>query len=58
MDETNILPQYMQTRIAALENDSRREVRKARLIADFIAGMTDASALSAHARLFDAQTRI
>ena len=58
MDETNILPQYMQTRIAALENDSRREARKARLIADFIAGMTDASALSAHARLFDAQTRI
>ena len=57
MDETNILPLYLQKRIAALQVGDVK-TQKARLIADFIARMTDAAALSAHARLFDAQTRI
>ena len=58
MDETNILPLYLQNKIAALNDDADKTRKKARHIADFIADMTDATALSTHARLFDAQTRI
>ncbi|MBR4126858.1 MAG: hypothetical protein IKR09_04725, partial [Alphaproteobacteria bacterium] len=32
--------------------------QKARIIADFVAGLTDASAIELHTRLFDPQVRI
>ena len=51
ISETECLPTEWQQ---ALENNT--EMEKARLVADFIAGMTDRFALLEHKRLFDTST--
>lgn len=51
LTETDCLPTEWQQ---ALENNT--EMEKARLVADFIAGMTDRFALMEHKRLFDTST--
>ena len=52
--ENNILPPQWQLKMR-LCSDSKQ---KARLIADFVAGLTDASAIELHTRLFDPQVRL
>ena len=56
--ENNILPPQWQemARLCPPTADGQRQ--KARLIADFVAGLTDASAIDLHTRLFDPQVRI
>ena len=52
--EPNLLPLSWQRRAERMP-DMRA---KARLTADFVAGLTDASAIELHTRLFDPQVRI
>lgn len=52
--ENNILPPQWQLKVRQC-TDSKQ---KARLIADFVAGLTDASAIELHTRLFDPQVRL
>lgn len=52
MAEPNTLPTQWQAEVAALGGDTDKTVL-ARLVADYIAGMTDRFALAEYARLFD-----
>lgn len=54
LSENNILPPFWQMLIKKASNQSA----KARVIADFIADLTDASAIEMHTRLFNPQVRI
>ena len=54
--EMNILPSFWRAQVESVPDGDVK--RKARLIADFIAGLTDASAIELHTRLFDPQVRI
>lgn len=54
--ETNILPSFWRAQVESVPGGDIK--RRARLIADFIAGLTDASAIELHTRLFDPQVRI
>lgn len=58
LNENDILPPPWQSKVRLCPQGSEGERHKARLIADFIAAMTDASALELHARLFDPQVRL
>lgn len=52
--ENNILPTPWQRKVRQCVDPKQ----KARIIADFVAGLTDASAIELHTRLFDPQVRI
>ena len=52
--ENNILPTLWQHKVRQCAEPKQ----KARIIADFVAGLTDASAIELHTRLFDPQVRI
>ena len=52
--ENNILPTLWQRKVRQCAEPKQ----KARIIADFVAGLTDASAIELHTRLFDPQVRI
>lgn len=54
LSENNILPPFWQGLIKGVSDQSA----KARIIADFIADLTDASAIEMHTRLFNPQVRI
>lgn len=56
--ENNILPPKWQEMARLCPPDADGQKQKARLIADFVAGLTDASAIELHTRLFDPQVRI
>lgn len=56
--ENNILPPQWQKRVAQYPDSEEGRKLKARAIADFVAGLTDASAIELHTRLFDPQVRI
>ena len=56
--EINILPPDWQAKAKACADTHDGRKKKARLIADFVAGLTDASAIELHTRLFDPQVRI
>lgn len=56
--ETNILPPAWQEKARSCPQTAEGETMKARLIADFVAGLTDASAIELHTRLFDPQVRL
>ncbi|MCQ2914483.1 MAG: deoxyguanosinetriphosphate triphosphohydrolase [Alphaproteobacteria bacterium] len=57
--ENNILPPNWQKRIRQLdENSVSFEKQKAIVIADFIASLTDSTAINLHMKLFDPQVRI
>lgn len=56
--ETNILPPAWQEKARSCPKTAEGETMKARLIADFVAGLTDASAIELHTRLFDPQVRL
>ncbi len=56
--ETNILPPAWQKKAQSCPKTAEGETMKARLIADFVAGLTDASAIELHTRLFDPQVRL
>ena len=56
--ENNILPPKWQEMARFCPSDADGQRKKARLIADFVAGLTDASAIELHTRLFDPQVRI
>lgn len=56
--ETNILPPAWQKKARSCPKTAEGETMKARLIADFVAGLTDASAIELHTRLFDPQVRL
>lgn len=53
-NEPNLLPTAWRIKAERLDDDRQR----ARLTADFVAGLTDASAIELHTRLFDPQVRI
>ena len=54
MTEYALLPQEWQARVkAAGGDDPKRIVERARVIADYIAGMTDRYAIKEHERLFE-----
>lgn len=52
--EPNLLPTAWRRRAESADDDRQR----ARMTADFVAGLTDASAIELHTRLFDPQVRI
>ncbi len=56
--ETNILPPVWQKKARSCPQTAEGETMKARIIADFVAGLTDASAIELHTRLFDPQVRL
>lgn len=56
--ETNILPPSWQKKARSCPKTAEGETMKARIIADFVAGLTDASAIELHTRLFDPQVRL
>lgn len=56
--ENNILPTPWQLKVRSCPDTDAGKMQKARIIADFIAGLTDASAIELHTRLFDPQVRI
>ena len=56
--ENNILPWEWQDKVRQCPDSEDGRKQKARFIADFIAGLTDASAIELHTRLFDPQVRI
>ncbi|MBO4643605.1 MAG: deoxyguanosinetriphosphate triphosphohydrolase [Alphaproteobacteria bacterium] len=56
--ENNILPPQWQKRVLQYPDSEDGRKLKARAIADFVAGLTDASAIELHTRLFDPQVRI
>ena len=56
--ENNILPHQWQKRVLQYPDSEEGRKQKARAIADFVAGLTDASAIELHTRLFDPQVRI
>jgi dGTPase len=55
MEEPNCLPTAWYEALRANEKD---ETFKARLIADYIAGMTDRFAVQEHSRLFESETMV
>ena len=56
--ETNILPPVWQKKARSCPQTAEGEKMKERIIADFVAGLTDASAIELHTRLFDPQVRL
>lgn len=56
--EINILPPEWQRRLKCCPQTEEGRKIKARQIADFVAGLTDASAIELHTRLFDPQVRL
>lgn len=56
--EVNILPPEWQRRLKCCPQTEEGRKVKARQIADFVAGLTDASAIELHTRLFDPQVRL
>lgn len=56
--ENNILPPQWQLKARLCPQNAEGQKQKARLIADFVAGLTDASAIELHTRLFDPQVRL
>lgn len=56
--ENNILPTQWQKKVLQCPDSEDGRKQKARIIADFVAGLTDASAIELHTRLFDPQVRI
>ena len=56
--ENNILPPQWQQRMMQYPDSEDGRRQKARAIADFVAGLTDASAIELHTRLFDPQVRL
>ena len=56
--ENNILPPQWQSKARLCPQNADGQKQKARLIADFVAGLTDASAIELHTRLFDPQVRL
>lgn len=56
--ETNILPPSWQKKARSCPKTAEGETMKARIVADFVAGLTDASAIELHTRLFDPQVRL
>ena len=56
--ENNILPAPWQAKVRQCPDSEDGRKQKARIIADFVAGLTDASAIELHTRLFDPQVRI
>lgn len=56
--EINILPPEWQRRLKCCPQTEEGRKMKARQIADFVAGLTDASAIELHTRLFDPQVRL
>lgn len=56
--ETNILPPFWRKQVKPLADNDAGHKQKARIIADLVAGLTDASAINLHTRLFDPQVRI
>ena len=56
--ENNILPPKWQQRVRQCPDTEDGRKQKARAVADFVAGLTDASAIELHTRLFDPQVRL
>ena len=56
--ENNILQPQWQLKARLCPQNAEGQKQKARLIADFVAGLTDASAIELHTRLFDPQVRL
>lgn len=56
--ENNILPPQWQMKVRQYPDSEDGRKQKARAVADFVAGLTDASAIELHTRLFDPQVRI
>ena len=56
--ENNILPPKWQFRVRQYPDTEEGRKQKARAVADFVAGLTDASAIELHMRLFDPQVRL